>query len=102
MRIEPCPRCGRTPVITEMWGKKNGTRQRMCRCPKYCSVIPRVSLHGYQFALVYEGDGDDNAILRNWNSAVRFYKKHGWMSYGQWEKAPAWTDDPHVRDFTFG
>lgn len=102
MRIEPCPRCGRTPVITEMWGKKNGTRQRMCRCPQYCSVIPRVPLHCYQFALVYEGDGDDNAILRNWNSAVRFYKKHGWMSYGQWEKVPAWTDDPHVREFTFG
>ena len=70
--------------------------------PKILLCYSARPLHCYQFALVYEGDGDDNAILRNWNSAVRFYKKHGWMSYGQWEKAPAWTDDPHVRDFTFG
>lgn len=100
MRIEPCPRCGRTPVIEELPELRRGIRRRMCHCPQLCSVIPY--RYHYQFVFIYEGDGDDNGIFRNWNNAVRFYKKHGWMSYGQWEKAPAWTNDPHVRDFTFG
>lgn len=98
MRIEPCPCCGKAPVIEELHERPKGIRRRMCHCPNLCSVIPCVHKKYYQFAFIYVGNGDSNAILRNWNSGVRYYKKHGWMSYGSYTKF-AWTDDPQVQNF---
>ena len=42
MRIEPCPVCGRRPVVEELHERPKGIRRRMCHCPNLCSVIPCV------------------------------------------------------------
>ena len=64
MRIEPCPVCGRRPVVEELHERPKGIRRRMCHCPNLCSVIPCVHKEYYQFAFIYVGNGDSNTILR--------------------------------------
>lgn len=94
MRIEPCPSCGRAPIIKECLPDPKGTRRRICRCPNSCLVVPSRHYPGhYQYSFLYIGDGDDNAILRNWNSGVRYSKKYGWVPHG----APVWICDEHVQ-----
>lgn len=75
MYVTPCPKCGRIPVIHEgirIKNYKNGIRRRFCLCPNYCSVIPR-SDELYTFSFEFDGEGDDNAIFKEWNKAVKCY-----------------------------
>lgn len=78
MYIIPCPKCGRQPKIEECNTNKkykNGIRQRLCGCPKMCSVIP-CSDNINRGWFVFEGESDDNKIYREWNQKIIIYKKY--------------------------
>ena len=83
MRIKPCPKCNRLPVITEC-KQRNGVRRRLIKCPNYCACLlplryiddsrvekpPFENKWGNSAMLVFLGDGDDNAIYKVWNSSI--------------------------------
>ena len=95
MRIIPCPVCGREPKITEYVNIKNGDRRRACGCPNYDSVIPYPSLIN-EYHFIYQGDGDDNAIYKLWNLAIKRYKENktkNWLER-DWSH---WSNDSHIR-----
>lgn len=95
MRIEACPKCGRFPVVRELPPNKIVAKRRIVFCPRYCQVIPTHDARFYQTSFLYEGDGDANAVLRNWNRAVQFFKEHPAEKWGGYRYI-SWTDDPHV------
>ncbi len=84
MIVEKCPVCGRSPRILDCAPSTDGTRRRLCGCPKLCSVISVQALspeknveHWLSDGLwsltscfVFRGDGDDNSIYKVWNRAV--------------------------------
>ena len=95
MKIMKCPRCGRYPKIYECVSAKK-VRRRLCMCPSYCSVVPYKHGRGNTFGFLFIGDGDDNAIFRNWNMAIGRYiedEKKPWRDRG----CSPWTDDVRVQ-----
>lgn len=83
MIVEKCPVCGRSPRILDCVPATDGTRRRLCGCPKLCSVISVQALSPEKnvepaadglwsrvSCFVFRGDGDDNSIYKVWNRAV--------------------------------
>lgn len=69
MRIISCPECGRMPKIYECIPVK-GKRQRIICCPNFCSIFKRKNNGIYEFYITYLGEGDDNALFKEWNKKV--------------------------------
>lgn len=74
MFVEPCPKCGRQPIIDD-YCSHNGIRRRGCICPRYCSVVPGYD-HLNSCGFVFLGDGDDNDIFKRWNKAIAQFKSN--------------------------
>lgn len=73
MYIEPCPRCGRIPKITEGCRRKNGNRFYTVYCPNLCNVLKvKDKWTGMNSAwLSFEGDYDYNEMYKKWNEALK-------------------------------
>ena len=97
--VTKCPICGSTPEIRDAWGPRQKQRERLCGCPRYCSVIPSWTEHLNKSWFCFKGDGDANTIYKSWNKAVARYKANEKLfPYCNifkldWSK---WTDDEHV------
>ena len=74
MFVQACPKCGRRPKIDGCVPAKDGTRRRICYCPKLCTFIR--GEYGPRFSFVFRGDGDDNTIYSIWNKYVEWYLDH--------------------------
>lgn len=93
MRITPCPICGREPKIIECI-PYNGIRRRICGCPKYDSVIPYADYLN-RSSFIYKGDGDNNAIYKLWNLAIKRYKENKTKNWPERDWSH-WSDNSHI------
>jgi hypothetical protein len=89
MKITPCPICNKFPKILQCVPFKDGTQRRMCKCPSYDSVIPQPNSFPQPW-FVFIGDGDNNAIYKEWNKAVKSYSENPDAIHAKW------TDNPQV------
>lgn len=74
MRVEPCPRCGRTPKIEEWNRDEVGRRRWYIGCPNRCWVIKSQNqLCGFEkdSRIIYTGDADRNTLYKLWNEAIK-------------------------------
>lgn len=73
MYIQPCPRCGRFPKITQGIPFKDGTKRWFIGCPNYCHVLKSRHENGFDlketWTIVY-GDIDKNTIYKQWNQEL--------------------------------
>lgn len=77
MIVKPCPKCGRFPKIEECAPSKNGTRRRMVivNCYHPCVYdIGKYSNNCKRPWFVWEGEGDDNTLFREWNKRMEEVK----------------------------
>lgn len=94
MFIKPCPKCGRNPKIEDIV-RRDIRRRRICSCPKLCSVIPS-KYNWVTFEFCYNGDGDDNRILKQWNNAIEMYEKEEGKDFWDKHYSEDWITDKNV------
>lgn len=72
MIIQPCPNCGRAPIIQEGFLCKDSNRFYTIYCPNFCRVLKvKDKWTGTNASwLSFEGDYDYNEIYKKWNEEL--------------------------------
>jgi hypothetical protein len=72
MFVKPCPKCGRSPKITEGVAR-NGHRAYFIGCPNFCSVLKPKHNDKYDWSnrwILINEDCDYNTLYKKWNEEL--------------------------------